>query len=72
MPNLYQTIQNDPWDLISFKQFGNEYFSDQLIVANPKLNTQVNLDGNILVQMPAAVIPVSVSVVVWGGTVRYG
>lgn len=72
MPNLYQTVQQDPWDLISFKQFGNEFLSDQIIMANPTLNTQVNLDGNILVQIPEAVIPVSVSTVVWGGTIRYG
>jgi phage tail protein X len=71
MAKPYQTVQQDPWDLISFKQYGNEYFSDQLLVANPMLNTQVNLDGDILVNMPDVVKPVSVSAVVWGGTVRY-
>jgi hypothetical protein len=71
MARPYFTIQNDPWDLISFKQFGNEYFSDQLIVANANLNTMVNLDGSVSVQIPQVIIPVSVSPVVWGGTYRY-
>jgi phage tail protein X len=68
---IYKTIQDDPWDLISFKQYGNEYFSDQLIVANPTLNTIVNLDGNLQVQIPAIVTPVSVSPVIWGGLTAY-
>jgi len=68
---IYKTIQDDPWDLISFKQYGNEYFSDQLIVANPTLNKIVNLDGNLIVQIPIVVAPVSVSTVVWGGLTTY-
>lgn len=72
MARPYQTVQGDPWDLISFKLYGNEFFSDQLIIANPKMNTQVNLDGNLLVQIPQVITPVSVSVVVWGGTTRFG
>jgi len=66
----YQTVQNDPWDLISFKTFGNEYFSDQLIVANPQWNQIVNFDRDIVVPVPQAVAPVLVSAVVWGSTSR--
>jgi len=66
----YQTIQQDPWDLISFKEYGNEYFSDQLMVANPLWNQIVNFDQNIVLQLPQVVAPVSVSAVVWGGTSR--
>jgi hypothetical protein len=66
----YQTVQQDPWDLISFKQFGNEYFSDQLMIGNPAFNTIVNFDRDILVQIPKVITPVSVSAVVWGSTTR--
>jgi len=68
----YQTVQGDPWDLISFKQFNNEYFSDQLMSfnANAMWNKIVNFDGNIVIQIPQVVVPVSVSAVVWGSTTR--
>ena len=51
----YQTVQGDAWDLISFKQFGNEYFSDQLMVANPLWNQIVNFDDQTIMQ--TAVFP---------------
>jgi hypothetical protein len=66
----YQTVQQDPWDLISFKKFGNEYFSDQLMVGNPMFNSVVNFDRDILIQIPPVITPVSVSAVVWGSTTR--
>ena len=69
---IYTSVQGDPWDLISFKQYGNEYFSDQLLVANPRLNSIVNLDGNLLIQIPTPpLMPISVSPVVWGGLTVY-
>lgn len=66
----YKTVQEDPWDLISFKEYGNEYFSDQLMVANPVFNQIVNFDRGKVVQLPQVIAPVSVSVVVWGSTTR--
>ncbi|WP_110933808.1 tail protein X [Paenibacillus bouchesdurhonensis] len=48
----YTTIQGDTWDGISFKLFGEERFSVQLMNANPGHIETVVFSGNIVLHVP--------------------
>lgn len=42
MPKTYKTVQGDTWDIISFKQYGSELFTKELVEANPtQRNTMI-------------------------------
>jgi len=50
--NGYLTVQGDVWDLISFKQYGDESFINTLINANPDKRHSVIFDGNVSLKIP--------------------
>lgn len=36
MIRTYRTVQGDTWDIIAFREYGNEMLMDELMKANPK------------------------------------
>jgi phage tail protein X len=46
------SIQGDEWDFISFKQYGSEYYEDQLIEANPDLRLVVRFGAGVKINVP--------------------
>jgi phage tail protein X len=48
----YNTVEGDVWDLISFKQYGDEAFINILINANPHLRHIEVFDGDIQITIP--------------------
>lgn len=65
------TRQGDTWDKISFRLYTNEYLIDQLVAANPLYVNTVEFDAGIQLNVPIALVPKTISSVVWGGVVRY-
>jgi hypothetical protein len=61
------TRQGETWDMISFRLLNNEYYGDQLQKANPLYNQITIFDAGVRLTVPAVIIKVSVSNVVWGG-----
>lgn len=48
----YQTIENDTWDLIAFKIFGDGKYTSYLLKANPELNKIVIFPAGVLLKVP--------------------
>ena len=51
-PLTYVTSGGDCWDMISFRLFGSEYFSDQLIYTNPAYAMVWVFDAGALLTVP--------------------
>jgi phage tail protein X len=47
-----RTIAGDFWDLLSFRQYGSEFYEDQLIEANPDLHLVVRFDAGTEYRVP--------------------
>ena len=47
-----RTIAGDFWDLLSFRQYGSEFYEDQLIEANPDLHLVVRFDAGKTINVP--------------------
>ncbi|MBP2655894.1 MAG: tail family protein [Firmicutes bacterium] len=52
MASTYKTKQGDTWDLIAYKQYGDEYKMQDLIEANPDYVTTVIFSAGIELTMP--------------------
>lgn len=50
--SVYITSQNDTWDLIAFKCFGDESFTPHLFKANPDLTKIVIFPANVAIVIP--------------------
>ena len=50
--NVYITEQNDTWDLIAFKIFGDEKYTSQLLLNNPELSKIVFFPAGISLIIP--------------------
>jgi len=48
----YMTIQGDTWDLIAFKNYGNEFFTPPLLEANPDHISMVIFPSGIILSVP--------------------
>lgn len=48
----YTTVQGDMWDLISYKVYGDERFTDVLISANPQHNKILIFSAGIEIDVP--------------------
>ena len=48
----YITVQGDPWDRISLKVYGSEYFSNELMGANPAYLTVVMFESGVVLTVP--------------------
>lgn len=51
---MYKTVQGDTWDLISWKNYGSEFYIDELMEANPRLMNYVIFPAGIEVIIPKA------------------
>ena len=49
---MYKTVQGDTWDLISWKNYGSEFYIDELMEANPRLMDYVIFPAGIEVVIP--------------------
>lgn len=58
MPNIYTTIQGDMWDLIAYKQLGNELYMNFLMAANIKYREVVVFPAGVQLTIPTISIPV--------------
>lgn len=45
--DIYTTIQGDMWDGISFKVYGKEGYSRELLKANPRYSNTVIFSGGV-------------------------
>lgn len=61
----YTTIQGDVWDGISFKIFGDERYSVDLMTANPEKIKTVVFSGGIVLNVPEIPVPASASLPPW-------
>lgn len=52
MAATYSTISGDCWDLISFKNYGDEQYITQLIDANPRHRHTVIFKADIILIIP--------------------
>ena len=50
--NVYITIQNDTWDLVSFKVLGSEKYTSKLLACNPELSKIVFFPPGIAIIIP--------------------
>lgn len=48
----YRSVENDTWDLIAFKLFGDSKYTSQIIKINPDLAKIVLFPASILVKVP--------------------
>jgi phage tail protein X len=48
----YKSVQGDTWDLISFKIWKNEFYTSDLIKANPEHNQIVFFDAGVVLNVP--------------------
>lgn len=48
----YKTEQNDTWDLISFKVFGNESYTEKILQYNSQLSKIVFFPAGIILKIP--------------------
>lgn len=53
MNKIYETIGGDTWDLISYKVYGKEDYSDKLMEANIKYMDRVIFEGGIKLTCPS-------------------
>lgn len=65
------TQQRDTWDKLSFRLYNNEYFINQLVEANPGWINVTEFDAGVALNVPKALVPTTISSVVWGGVIRY-
>ena len=56
---IYKTISGDTWDLIAYKQYGDETYMRTLIEANPQLSETLRFDSNVEIKVP--VLPTETS-----------
>lgn len=49
---MYKTVQGDTWDLISWKNYGSEFYVDVLMKANPDLMDYVIFPSGVQVIIP--------------------
>lgn len=49
---VYKTVQGDTWDLIAFRQYGNEFFTKPLLEANPRYIDMVIFPSGISLLIP--------------------
>lgn len=47
-----RTVQGDFYDLICYREYGSEYYMDQLIEANPDHRLVVKFDAGISLNVP--------------------
>ncbi len=48
----YKSVQGDTWDLIAYKIWKNEFYSSELIKANPKHKETVFFSSGITLTVP--------------------
>ncbi|TVX93050.1 tail protein X [Paenibacillus agilis] len=61
----YTTVQGDTWDIIAYKQYGNESLFPLLINANPQHATKVRFDAGVTLFVPAAPEEISEDLPPW-------
>lgn len=49
---MYRTVQGDTWDLISWKNYGSEFYIDELMEANTRLTDYVIFPAGIEIVIP--------------------
>lgn len=53
MANTYRTVSGDTWDIVSWKQYGNEKYVDVLIEANWRERFTVIFPAGVELTIPA-------------------
>ncbi|MEH7122115.1 tail protein X [Bacillus sp. JJ1773] len=48
----YTTVQGDMWDIISRKVYGNEFYADKLMKANPSYSSTVIFSSGTTLEIP--------------------
>lgn len=48
----YKTLENDTWDLIAFRLFGNAKYTSYLLKSNPDLTKAVLFPAGVLLKIP--------------------
>jgi len=51
------TLDDDRWDLIAFREYGDPYGYERIIVANPHIPIHPKLEGGIKVWVPIIAAP---------------
>ena len=52
MASKYMTVTGDTWDLIAYKQLGNEKYMKELIEANIEFSDVLRFDGGMEITIP--------------------
>lgn len=63
--DIYTTAQGDTWDIIAYRVYGNEYYLDALLAANPAQRAVVRFPAGIAIICPDITIPVSSNLPPW-------
>lgn len=58
MPNAYTTVQGDMWDIIAYKQMGNEMYMNYLMAANLRYREVVIFPAGVMLTIPTVSTPV--------------
>lgn len=61
----YATIQGDTWDMIAHKVYGNSFYTDRIIAANPSHATVVIFFAGTKILIPAEPVAVSIDLPPW-------
>lgn len=61
----YTTIQGDTWDLISYRAYGSEFYTDDLFKVNLQYSDIAVFSAGIVINLPEIIAEVPVSVPPW-------
>jgi phage tail protein X len=65
MRNTYRTISGDMWDMIAYKTYGNEMYTDVLIHANLQYKDTYIFPAGVIITLPEITLEVSESLPPW-------
>lgn len=61
----YTTQQGDTWDLISYRAYGSEFYTDELFKANLSHSDIAVFSAGIIIRIPEIIVEAPVSVPPW-------
>lgn len=65
MTKVYTTIAGDMWDVIAYKVFGDESYTDKIMKENPRYRHLVVFPAGITLSMPDTAVQVSADLPPW-------
>ncbi len=63
--NTYTTVSGDTWDIVAYKVYGNEMYTDTLIKANIEYKDTYIFPAGVVLTLPEIELTVSESLPPW-------